>query len=141
MAHIGAGAFYGYREMAVVISRHRLGPMPASLPWPRIDPEQMASMESPSFENRTFGREYAEDEFPPAFVMFARGDRFPFMSRHVVLVLKYAAVDLVYTFDGETGLELRTVTESYRAVEAAQGFMIRNSIPGNRAWWQLIVFR
>jgi len=106
-----------------------------------MDPVQLATMVSPSFENRTFGREYAEDEFPTDFVMFARGDRLPFMSRHVVLVLKYAAVDLVYSFDGVTGLELRTVTESYRAVEAAQGFMIRNTIPGNRAWWQLIVFR
>lgn len=141
MAHL-AGSFYGYRELEVrYYGRPRMGPPVAPLPWPRIDPEQMAMMESPSFENRTFGREYAEDEFPDEFVMFDRGDQFPFLSRHVILVLKYAAVDLIYTFDGETGLELRTVTESYRAVEAAQGFMIRNNIPGVRAWYQLIAFR
>lgn len=136
------GAFFGYREKVIgAYRRPRLGPPSAALPWPKVDPEQIASMESPSFENRTFGREYAEDEFPAAFVMFDRGDQFPFLSRHVILVLKYAAVDLIYTFDGVTGLELRTVTESYRAVEAAQGFMIRNNIPGVRAWYQLIAFR
>ena len=106
-----------------------------ALPIPRLDPVQIAMMGTPTFESNTFGLDFAENEFPEDFTLFG------WQSRHIVLWLRFAPVDIIYTFDGVTGLELRTVYESYRATEGFQGFMIRNTIPGNAAWYQLIAYR
>lgn len=134
MAHY-SGLFHGYRERDPPVRTHRRLAAPvAPLGLPKLDPIQIEMMETPTLGNATFGREYAEDEFPEDFTLFG------FVSRHIVLWLRHAPVDVIYTFDGETPLETRVIAESYRGVEAAQGFKIRNGTPGFRAWYQLIAF-
>ena len=134
MGHTG-GSFWGYREKFVIqAKKSRIRQPAATLGIPKLDPVQIDALVTPTFGNKVFGRKYADDDFPDDFVFFG------FTSRHIVLWLKHASVDIIYTFDGETPQETRVITESYRAVEAMQGYKIRNHVPGVRAWYQLIAF-
>ena len=138
--HIAGGTFYGYREILAVNPRHRMLRASRALGIPKLDPIQIENLETPTFINRTFPMieglpgGYAEDEFPDDFTFFG------FTSRHIVVWLKHAPVDIIYTFDGIHELELRVITESYRAVEAVQGYKIRNNMPGWAAWYEIMVF-
>lgn len=142
MHHPAGGSFWGYRELPpIIVNKPRLRPPGRTLGIPKLDPVQMDNMGWPSIGNLTFPG-YTSDDFED-WVMFGDYVNPPIevlFSRHIALWLEGGWVEISYTFDGETALETRVVTQSYRAVEAARGFRIRSYMPGWSVWYELMVF-
>lgn len=133
--NIASGAFYGYREKPPT-------PKLRMYSWTFTPPDPEIRLESWSwdllgptpFEYDVYSG-LAEDDYQNDFVLF------PFVSRLLLVTIRDAPGELIFTFDGVEEQPQRQFDLGFLRLEAAAGFKIRNAEVGNICRYQVIPMR
>lgn len=135
MAHIAGGSFFGYREIAPSVKKFRRAIRLKGKKWGRAPTFFNFETMGPipygyaSFSGR------AGDAFPDALTPF------PFFARVIQINVTEHAADLIFSYDGSTLGDIIEMDGPSVHIMATRGFMIRNTVPGLPAKYQLLAGR
>jgi hypothetical protein len=129
------GDVWGYREMAPSAPYRQVLRLPARNPIPpKATPLEMEFLEYPTYQNFTdYGD--APDDYPEDWIQIG------FPTRMIIVTIAENAVDIQWSYDGETVNVEKTQWRSDRQAHSVRAFRVRNHTRGAVAWYQVLGLR